>query len=252
MASQRWSRTELILAFNLYCKTPFGKIHNKNPEIITLAKAIGRTPSAVSWKLANFSRLDPALKARDIKGASHGGKEELVIWEEFHSDWGKLALESELLLRDILPEPTPEEVVDTFPEGVSKKAWVHIRINQAFFRKSVLASYDYKCCITGLDNPSLLNASHIIPWRVDVKNRTNPRNGLCLNALHDRAFDCGLLTITPEYRVRLAKTLTVSARTDELKSFFLRYEDAPIRMPNRFAADQDFLRYHNAHVFRGK
>src|SRR5574337_228422 len=66
MPRHNWTREELILAFNLYCKIPFGKIHYRNPEIIDLAMVIGRTPSAVSWKLANFARLDPSLKSRRI------------------------------------------------------------------------------------------------------------------------------------------------------------------------------------------
>lgn len=33
-----WTREELILAINLYCKLPFGKLHKNNPEIIELAK----------------------------------------------------------------------------------------------------------------------------------------------------------------------------------------------------------------------
>jgi len=73
MAKDNWTRDELILAFNLYCKIPFGKIHIRNPEIISLAKAIQRTPSAVSWKLANFARLDPTLRSRRIHGAPHSG-----------------------------------------------------------------------------------------------------------------------------------------------------------------------------------
>jgi len=83
MPRKNWRRDELILAFNLYCKTPFGRIHIRNPEIIALAKLLGRTPSAVSWKLANFARLDPSLRARQIKGASHGGFTEIEVWEEF-------------------------------------------------------------------------------------------------------------------------------------------------------------------------
>jgi putative restriction endonuclease len=44
MPTNKWTREELIIAFNLYCKIPFGKIHNRNPEIIELAKILGRTP----------------------------------------------------------------------------------------------------------------------------------------------------------------------------------------------------------------
>ncbi len=98
MPSNKWSREELILAFNLYCKIPFGTIHIHNPKIIALAKLLGRTPSAVSWKLANFARLDPSLQKRNIAGAPHGSKLDVEIWNEFNNDWEKLAFESEKLL----------------------------------------------------------------------------------------------------------------------------------------------------------
>src|SRR5579864_2840055 len=101
MPRRDWTREELIVAFNLYCKTPFGRIHIRNPSVIELAKAIGRTPSAVSWKLANFARLDPILQKRNISGAKHGARAEIKIWSEFNSDWDGLAFESERLFGQI-------------------------------------------------------------------------------------------------------------------------------------------------------
>src|SRR5271154_7486311 len=98
MRKRGWTREELIVAFNLYCKIPFGRIHMRNPLIIELAKAIGRTPSALSWKLANLARLDPALQKRNIAGARHGARAEVEIWKEFSNDWNRLAFESERLL----------------------------------------------------------------------------------------------------------------------------------------------------------
>ncbi len=67
-----WSREEHILAFNLYCKIPFGSIHMNNPRIIELARILGRKVGSVSLKLSNFARLDPALQARGIRGMKHG------------------------------------------------------------------------------------------------------------------------------------------------------------------------------------
>jgi putative restriction endonuclease len=99
MPRRDWTREELIVAFNLYCKIPFGQIHIRNPLIIELAKAVGRTPSAVSWKLANFARLDPALKKRNIAGATHGARGEVEIWNEFNHNWEALAFEGERLLQ---------------------------------------------------------------------------------------------------------------------------------------------------------
>lgn len=250
MARRDWNREELIVAFNLYCKIPFGRIHIRNPQIIELARAIGRSPSAVSWKLANFARLDPALKKRNILGASHGARAEVEVWREFSNNWEELAFESERLLQKMTDHPFRVLAESKeFPEGKSREMLVRARINQGFFRAAVLAAYGAKCCITGLAIPELLTASHIVPWVADIKNRTNPCNGLCLNALHDRAFDCGLLTITTDLRVRLSVRLKKSSEDFAFKRFLLGYENLPISSPRHFAPSVEFLRYHNERVF---
>jgi putative restriction endonuclease len=250
MRRRDWSREELIIAFNLYCKIPFGRIHIRNASVIGLARAIGRTPSAVSWKLANFARLDPALKKRNIAGATHGAKAEVEIWKEFSNNWERLTFESELLLEQMtgrVAEPIDE--LQELPIGKSREALVRIRVNQGFFRAAVLAAYDLRCCITGLSIPPLLNASHIVPWSVDIKNRTNPRNGLCLNAFHDRAFDCGLLTVTPDLKVKISRRLKTNPADKGARQFLWQFDGASISLPRRFAPDGDFLRYHNETVF---
>ena len=232
MPQRGWSRDELIVAFNLYCRIPFGRIHNRNPLIIELAHALGRTPSALSWKLANFARLDPALKKRNIAGARHGARTEIEVWNEFRDDWERLAFESERL-RERITGHNEESAVETtvFPEGTTRERLVRTRLNQGFFRAAILAAYGSKCCITHCSLPQLLSASHIVPWAIDVKNRTNPRNGLCLNALHDRAFDCGLLTVTPNLAVKISPRAkqTTDFGTREL---LLKYEGKFIWRPS--------------------
>lgn len=123
------------------------------------------------------------------------------------------------------------------------------RVNQNFFRAAVLAAYGSKCCITGCSVPELLNASHIVPWAIDVKNRTNPRNGLCLNAIHDRAFDSGLLTVMPDLRVKISPKAKRHSSDVGTRELLFRYEGAPVSLPRRFVPDPEFLRYHNAHIF---
>jgi putative restriction endonuclease len=254
MASNKWTREELILTFNLYCKIPFGTIHTHNPQIIALSKILGRTPSAVSWKLANLASLDPTLKKRNIAGASHGAKLDAEVWEEFNDNWDKLSFESERLLAEKTGKPiestTDIEIFDLPKEGKEREAFVKIRVNQSFFRKAVLAAYDFKCCITGLGVPELLNASHIIPWSKDKANQVNPRNGLCLNAIHDRAFDRGLLTITPELKIKISKSIKHNITDKALQDFLFRYDGSEISMPTRFSPDGSFLKYHNKNVFR--
>src|ERR1700688_705616 len=133
MPRRDWTREELIVAFNLYCKIPFGRIHIRNPLIIELARAIGRTPSALSWKLANFARLDPALKKRNISGATHGAQAEVDIWNEFNNNWERLTFESERLLENMTGRaPDVAEETQDFPEGRTREALLRTRINQGF------------------------------------------------------------------------------------------------------------------------
>lgn len=254
MPLSKWSREELIIAFNLYCKIPFGRIHIRNPEIISLAKMLGRTSSAVSWKLANFASLDPSLKKRNIAGASHGSKLDIEVWNEFNSDWDKLAFESEKLLAQrtgvSIEEKLEVDLSEEIKIGKERSAFIKIRVNQSFFRKSVLAAYNFQCCITGLEIPELLNTSHIIPWSKDKINRVNPRNGLCLNAIHDRAFDRGFITITPELKVKISKSIKQRNASNAVQDFLFQYEGLEITKPTRFLPDPKFLKYHNKNIFR--
>lgn len=135
------------------------------------------------------------------------------------------------------------------PEGISRDGLVKIRVNQGFFRSAVLATYEGRCCVTGLAISELLCASHIVPWSKDTKNRTNPRNGLCLNALHDRAFDRGLMTINVDYRVRLSPLL-LSSKDVGVDSMLLSSHGKLIAVPQRFLPSTSLLEYHANNIFR--
>ena len=189
-----WTREELIIAFNLYCKIPFGQIDQRNSAVIALANVLGRTPGSLSWKLANFARLDPSLQARGVKGAPHGSKGEIAVWEKFNNNWDSLAFESERLLANLIHQSVEElnglREEDLPKDGLERERIVKVRVNQRFFRTTVLTSYASRCCITGLAIPVLFSASHIAPWAKDPNNRMNPRNGLCLNLLHHKGFRC--------------------------------------------------------------
>ena len=229
-------------------------MHGHNPNVISLATILGRTPSAVSWKLANFARLDPSLKERNVSGASHGSKLDIEVWNEFNHDWEKLGFESERLLAEKenkqLEEVTEIETTGLLKTGKEREAVVKIRVNQSFFRKSVLAAYNFRCCITGLGILELLNASHIVPWAKDASNRVNPRNGLCLNAIHDRAFDRGLLTVTPEFKIKISNSIKHSSIDSAVEDFLFRYDGSEIELPTKFLPDVRFLEYHNKSIFR--
>lgn len=249
-----WTRQELILAVNLYCKLPFGRLHRLNPEVINLANLIGRTPSSVALKLVNFASLDPSLKARGIKGASNASKLDAEIWNEFFNHWDELPYESEKLLAKI--ENTTVEKLNHIPEyelpreGKTREQFVKVRVNQSFFRSSILASYNNTCCITGIQQPEFLIAGHIKPWSIDEKNRLNPQNGIAINALHDKAFESGLITITTDFKIKVSPLLLKQKKSKSIEEYFIKYDNQEILLPSRFLPDLDFLSYHNEKRFK--
>jgi putative restriction endonuclease len=246
-----WNREELVIAFNLYSQIPFGTIHMRNPKVIELAAMLGRSPGSVSWKLTNFARLDPALKARGIQGSPHGAKGEEEVWQEFSQRPDALVYESAQLLAArtgrSLEIVADVDESDLPPPGLEREAMVRIRVNQSFFRKRVLSAYEFRCCVTGLGATELLVASHIIPWAEDPANRLNPKNGLCLNALHDRAFDRHLMWIDSDFTVRFAASLHKSAQCGETSlSWMIGFEGSRLKLPKKFTPDAEFLRQHTA------
>jgi len=244
-----WSREEHILAFNLYCKIPFGSIHMNNPRIIELARILGRKVGSVSLKLSNFARLDPALQARGIRGMKHGAKGEVEVWRKFAAQPEALAFESERLLAERIGKPIEEvadlETEDLPPAGIEREAIVRIRVNQKFFRDRILSAYNFRCCVTGLTVQPLLTASHIIPWSQDEKNRLNPKNGLCLNALHDRAFDRHLMWIEDEFVVRFSPKLHETGNASkETIDWLTKFDGSSLLLPKKFSPDLNFLKIH--------
>lgn len=256
MASERrnWSREETIVAFNIYCKTTFSKATNKNPLIISAAQLLGRTPSAMSMKIYNLASLDPELKKRGIVGLPNISKLDRDIWQEFNQDWDRLAFESETILaelKNIKVEDVVNEDYVQLPEGKDRQSLVKSRVNQSFFRNAVLNAYDSKCCITGISTPELLIASHIVPWSRRSDCRTDPRNGLLLNALHDRAFDAGLITVTPDYVLHISDQVNQLMQTEDAKKWFIDYAGKHISLPDKFLPAKEYLRWHNENLFRG-
>jgi putative restriction endonuclease len=253
VARTNWTREQLIVAFELYCRIPFGKIDHRNPEIQHIASLIGRTASAVAWKLSNFASLDPDLKARNIAGASHGSKADQQVWDEFRSDWNRLSYEAALAKESFTQSHTRsvQKLVElSLPVGRDEIRLAKSRVNQSFFRAAVLAAYDYKCCLTGLTRPELLCASHIVPWKTDQANRTNPTNGLCLNALHDRAFDRGLISVEDDFTLIMSKRLVGSRQESADYRLLESYQGLLLKTPERFAPRKDFLRFHRDNIFQ--
>ena len=143
--NEKWTREETILAFDLYCKTPFSKITKTNKDIIALAEVLGRTPSSIGLKMANLAHYDPELAIRNIKGMSNASKLDKEIVEEFKGDWEELSYQAQVILSkykhtDIMTL-NPELLIDRIPEGTDIEKETKVRVGQYFFRVSVLTAY---------------------------------------------------------------------------------------------------------------
>jgi putative restriction endonuclease len=256
MAKQNlWTREQTIVALNLYCKIPFNRVSSSHPDIVRIAKIIGRSPNSVKMKIGNFGSFDPELKRRGIVGLGNTSKMDELVWEEFNSNWDNLAYESELLISKFTNQPIEaisEINLEDIPQGKEREAIIKQRVNQSFFRSTILSSYNMKCCITGLSVPDLLVASHIVPWAKDEKNRLNPHNGVCLNAIHDKAFDKGFITITTDYKIKVSQQLENLKKENAVYDLFLKYHNQAILLPDKFLPSKDFLDYHHQNIYKNE
>lgn len=245
-----WSREESILAFELYCRIPFQKTKANNPAVKELASILGRTPASVARKLGNFGAFDPSLQRMDISGLTHTSRLDREIWDEFHDDWNDLVWKASLLRERFGNTPRVDNKAITSPKGPSEIVRLtRQRVHQAFFRDAVLSSYETTCCVTGLAISECLIASHIVPWSVDERFRTDPTNGLCLSATIDSLFDAGLMTITGDLTIRFSSHV-MKSQNSVTKDLLCRYHDQPIRKPNRFLPSRERLEWHRTYRFR--
>lgn len=250
----KWSREETILALDLYLKITFSKATKTNKEVIKLANILGRTPSSVAMKVCNIASCDPLILNRHRSGLKNASKLDREIFEEFSCDLEELAYEANTILKNDYKQlvSLPIDLKD-MPDGLCKESTVKVRLGQNYFRNAILKIYGNKCCVTGIDLSSLLVASHIKPWAVsDVHNeRTNPSNGLCLNAFHDKAFDHGLITFDKNLKMVISSKLEKADMDDDTRRWIKSYSGQKIHLPECFAPSAVFMQYHNDVVFLG-
>jgi len=251
-----WTREELILAFNLYLKLPFGKMHKNNSEVIKLSNLIGRSPSSVAMRLTNFASIDPFHQGRGVVGLTGGRKQCQPIWDEFNENREDLIFESERIIAD-KENSTIETKYKGILEDISKYQGeekireVKTRVNQSVFRQIILNSYSSRCAISGINIPELLIASHIIPWSKNEQERLNPENGICLSTLYDAAFDRGLIGIKPDYSI----ILSTKVKEKDTETYYDRYfsciSGTQIFVPERYKPKKEFLEFHLDTIFKG-
>jgi predicted restriction endonuclease len=220
-----------------------------------MASLLERTPSAVAMKLCNLASLDPVQQARGIRGLGNASQADRALWDELQRDPAAFAYASEQAFMQLERSQagTVMDAPDALAEGMDTETTAErrVRLVQRFFRAAVLTSYHMRCAVCDLGVVDLLNASHIIPWRVSTERRADPTNGISLCALHDRAFDRGLITVDEAFHIVVSPRVLSEPPLPLLDAAFVQVHGKSICFPDRFAPDPAALEYHRKHIFRG-
>uniref|UniRef100_UPI00402766F4 HNH endonuclease n=1 Tax=Prevotella sp. TaxID=59823 RepID=UPI00402766F4 len=256
MAKKRlWSREEFIVVLNLYYKLPFGKLNHTTKEVKELAALIGRTDNSVAMRLSNFAACDPYILSSGRHGLEAGRQQCLPYWKEFNENREALLFESERILAQ-LENSTIDEKFKAELNGLSnlqgedKVRAIKTRVNQSVFRTIILSNYSCKCALTGIDIPELLVASHIKPWAMDEKERSNPENGICLSSLYDSAFDKGLIGFDQEYKVVLSPHILEQESKGYFEKHFGSVNHLQLAIPEEYKPNKSFLEWHMDTIFQ--
>lgn len=239
-----WSREDIIIAYALYCVTPLNKINPSNKTLQQVAELRNRSLGSLVLRMRNFQNIDGK------KGLSHVAKADRIIYDEFRNDWGELSYQAEQLTGLALFDSTPEKGARLISSLTDHRK---VSRERHFFRSAIFAAYNNRCCITGLELPALLVASHIKPYNKcrNSQERTSPHNGLLLNTFYDKAFDQGLITIDQSYTIRVAKIVKDYARNEFTRQWLVGLEGNHIFSPRTFAPSPEALEYHNDIIFKG-
>ncbi len=196
------------------------------------------------------------MKLRGIAGLEGASKLDRAMWEEYHVNPAELVPLGQACF-DALFVSDEHETVEVIPgKGIRTRrrppvgeteitALTKQRRGQDYFRDIVLNNYDNRCGITGLPVRELLIASHILPWRDHEAERLNVSNGICLNRLHDAAFDQGLIGFDAGFCVILAPKLRSYLPREAILSQFEAYDKVSLSLPeDGIRPKQAFLSEH--------
>ena len=192
-----------------------------------------------------FDNINQNQKSYARNGFCSAAMKQLVEYYEYEKEgeaWMLLKTESgaKKVSKELIT------IFDIDKEGEGKVVEARVRLGQSYFRKMVLQNYRNKCCVTGLNVPQILRASHIVPWAEDKANRMNPENGLCLSATYDAAFDKYLISFDDDYRMIISKEIKDYYTSEITKTYFDAYEGKQIILPTQYLPSKKLLEKHRS------
>ncbi len=132
------------------------------------------------------------------------------------------------------PSFTTHKIEYSIPNEIESRYMVReskVRLHQAAFRSAVLDVYSNRCAVTGMVEPKLIDAAHIIP-DAEVGTSQLINNGIALSNIHHRAYDRGLIGIDPDYRIHVSDDIESIDDNSFIQNAFMDYDQKLLFLPS--------------------
>jgi putative restriction endonuclease len=188
---------------------------------------MGQDPTAADnrWLREAFENNVPIMYFLGIAPGSYQ-----AILPAFISGWDPAALKATVAFG------APDEQAIAPPITAAERRYalraVKHRLHQASFREAVIAAYDGRCALSGLPEPLLLDAAHIVADKDELLGQPVVPNGIPLSKIHHAAFDAHLIGIDPDYRLHVSERL-LARRDGPMLEALKRLKGEAIHLPRR-------------------
>ena len=193
---------------------------------------MGTNPAAADnqWLRKAFEHRIPIIYFLGIAPGRY-----IAIFPVFISGWDSDSLKARVVfsepIRGVMQQSVPNYPKTTIERRYALRG-VKQRLHQASFRQIVLSAYGERCALSGLPEPQLLDAAHIISDRDHKLGQPIVSNGLPLSKIHHAAFDSHLIGIDPDYRLHLSDRLREKEDGPLLEALKSQHR-AKIHLPRR-------------------
>ena len=188
---------------------------------------MGRDPEAADnrWLREAYLQRVPVIYFLGVAPARYQ-----ALVPTFISGWDRDALKA----RVTFGLPDREEM--TRPPDAEERRYalrvVKRRLHQDAFREAVIAAYGARCALSGLREPRLLDAAHIVSDTDELLGQPIVPNGLPLSKIHHAAFDAHFIGIDPDYRVHVSPRL-LEQHDGVILEALKRLEGESLHLPRR-------------------
>jgi len=188
---------------------------------------MGQNPDAADnrWLREAFENRIPIIYFLGIAPGRYQ-----AILPAFISGWDSAALRARVAFG------VPDQNALAPPENALERRYalrtVKQRLHQASFREAVITAYNGRCALSGLPEPLLLDAAHIVSDKDEKLGQPAVPNGILLSKIHHAAFDAHLIGIDPDYKLHVSERLLIQ-RDGPMLEGLKRLNGGTIHLPCR-------------------